>query len=457
MSSPLLLILSALLIFLYFRGLRLQLVGGRDLETIVSSTASAILDRHASTASGLETIRAFGRLPAHLDAMHTTLDASQLARQHQALAQRWINLWLRLHSALFVAAVAAAVLSRAADPSAAGFALGAAVQFSGALAQISRKLGKPDALLGAVERIAQYADMPREPALDPGPGEDGDGDEPPPDWPSSGALSVDDLSISYAPDAPPALRAVGFSLRGGERLGVVGRTGAGKSTLVAALPRFAPVSGGRVLIDGLDLSRLRLGAVRAAVALVPQDPFLFSGSLRENLAPGLGRGDADGGGGDACLLAALRRVGLVEDGSGSSVVFPSGLDTAIRDGGRNLSHGQRQLVCLARALVAQQHPDASSRRPAPRVLILDEATSAVDGAADAALQRVVRSAFAGTTLVVVAHRLSTVADFDKVLVLRDGEAVEFGAPRELAARRGLFWEMVCQSPEKEALPGILEM
>ena len=454
-----------LLILLYARGLRLQLLGGRDFDPLASSTAAAIYDAHASTASGLPTLRAFGRLPSRLAAMHAALDAHQRARRAQALAQRWAGLWLRLHGAIFVCAVAAAALSSARDPSSAGFVLGAAMQFSQALSQISRKLSKPDALLGAVDRITRYTDMPREPDLDPASPED-DGDTPQPDWPSAGALAVQSLTVSHSPTAPPALRGVSFSLAGGARLGVVGRTGAGKSTLAAALARFVPIcsdgSGGRVLVDGVDVSALRLGAARAAVALVPQDPFLFSGTLRENLAPNPDRPASDDDRGDAVLLAALCRVGLVDGGEHRSAVFPDGLDTPVRGGGRNRSHGQRQLVCLARALVARHAPaDArkGSRRRglAPRVLILDEATSAVDGAADAALQRVVGTAFAGTTLVVVAHRLSTVAGFDRVLVLREGEAVEFGAPQDLAVQRGLFWDMVCQSPEKDALLRILGM
>jgi ABC-type multidrug transport system fused ATPase/permease subunit len=172
---------------------------------------------------------------------------------------------------------------------------------------------------------------------------------------------------------------------------------------------------------------------------------MFSGTLRENLSPSSDSED------DTVLLDALRRVGLLDsdDGKNVSPVFLEGLDTPIPSGGRSLSHGQRQLVCLARTLVAQR------RTTPPRVLILDEATSAVDSAADAALQRATPTAFAGTTLVVVAHRLSTVADFDRVLVLRDGAPVEFGAPRDLAAARGLFWDMVCASPEKDALLSIL--
>jgi ABC-type multidrug transport system fused ATPase/permease subunit len=177
--------------------------------------------------------------------------------------------------------------------------------------------------------------------------------------------------------------------------------------------------------------------------MIPQDPFLFSGTLRFNLDP---RGENKT---DAELRAALRRVRLLGDtgAAASGADFDFGdLDMPIHAGGSNLSHGQRQLVCLARAILSR-----------PALLILDEATSAVDAATDRAVQQVLRTEFADSTLIVIAHRLSTVADFDRLLVLREGAVAECGSPRQQLKQRGVFWDMVCQSADRAEVEATISM
>jgi len=248
-----------------------------------------------------------------------------------------------------------------------------------------------------------------------------------------------------------------------ERIGVVGRTGAGKSSLTLALFRFLEAREGSIHIDGLDISKIKLQALRSRLAIIPQDPVLFSGTIRSNL-------DAFDEHEDGALRDALLRVHLVSTeeleslnnsstSSGSATpipatpITPNGttknlnknpflhLSSPITEGGLNLSQGQRQLLCLARAIVSR-----------PKIMVLDEATSAVDMATDTLIQRSIREEFGDSTLIVIAHRLSTIADFDKILVLDDGKVSEFGTPKELfALENGAFKGMVGESGEKEKL------
>ncbi len=290
----------------------------------------------------------------------------------------------------------------------------------------------------------QYTELPTE-ALG--------GKSAPAAWPTEGRIEVDDLVVGYAPDLPPVLKGVSFSINRNERVGVVGRTGAGKSSLTLALFRFLEARSGSIHIDGVDISKIKLHDLRSRLAIIPQDPVLFSGTVRSNLDPFDNHTDA-------ALRDCLERVHLVSasgattpsTSTAASSVTPKNtnpftdLSSPISEGGLNLSQGQRQLLCLARAIVSR-----------PRVMVLDEATSAVDMHTDALIQRSIREEFTDASLVVIAHRLSTIADFDRVLVLSDGKVAEFGTPRELweKAEGGMFRAMCEESGEREKLRGVV--
>jgi ABC-type multidrug transport system fused ATPase/permease subunit len=219
------------------------------------------------------------------------------------------------------------------------------------------------------------------------------------------------------------IKNITFSIGPGERVGVVGRTGAGKSSLMLALARLIERQHGDMLIDGIDISTLRLHALRQRIFTIAQNPYLFHGSLRSMLDP-------DGLLDDETLLRALERVH-----------FPTtDLTFTVNEGGTNISQGQRQALCLARALL--------SRR---KLIIMDEATSAVDVETDAAIQVALKEALPESTLIVVAHRLAAVVGFDKILVLEGGTLVEFGSPAELYRQKGAFWKLVHHSPDGEEL------
>jgi ABC-type multidrug transport system fused ATPase/permease subunit len=264
--------------------------------------------------------------------------------------------------------------------------------------------------MNSVERLMEYDAQPPE-AADVVPAR-----RPLPGWPHHGAISVEQLVVSYRPELGPVLHGITFAVAPREKVGVAGRTGCGKSTLMMALCRIVEPQSGRVVIDGIDTSTIGLLDLRSRLALVPQDPVLFSGSVRSNLDP---FGAAAGG--DAGLWSALERAGVAP----AVRAMPGGLDADVAEGGGNLSAGQRQLLCMARALLR-----------AARVLILDEATSSIDNATDAGVQATVAAAFADCTVLTIAHRLHTIVGSDRVLVLDGGRVQEFDAPAALLRKQG---------------------
>lgn len=307
--------------------------------------------------------------------------------------------------------------------------------------------------MNATERIIEYARMPIEnqSEREPQPEADFQAMEStvPAAWPMEGRLEIEGLVVGYDADLPPVLRGLSFKITKNQRVGVVGRTGAGKSSLTLAIFRFLEAREGSIRIDGIDISKIGLHDLRSRLAIIPQDPVLFSGTVRSNLDPFDDHTDAN-------LYDAMVRVQLIRSSSSGSgtAATPALLDTnvnifkslssRISEGGLNLSQGQRQLLCLARAILCR-----------PKIMILDEATSAVDMATDFLIQRSIREEFRDSTLIVIAHRLSTIADFDTILVLSDGKAVEFDTPRKLLEEKGMFWEMVQQSGEKDKLMKII--
>ena len=350
--------------------------------------------------------------------------------------------------AVFAILVAAVIVStKGIDASLAGFALGFALQYTAAIVWTLRSYANAELDMNATERIIEYSRI----AI-----EDQGGMDAPAAWPTEGRLEVDNLVAGYAPDLPPVLKGLSFYVEKTQRIGVVGRTGAGKSSLTLALFRFLEAREGSIVIDGIDISKIKLHDLRSRLAIIPQDPVLFSGTIRSNL-------DAFDEHSDEELYDALERVHLIRNSSPPSRAEPSGsgnaspipaadtntnvfnsLTSRISEGGLNLSQGQRQLLCLARAIVSR-----------PKIMVLDEATSAVDMATDVLIQRSIREQFGDSTLIVIAHRLSTIADFDRILVMSEGLAVEYDEPKKLVEKKGVFWDMIGSSGEKEKLEDII--
>lgn len=440
LSAPQVVFPSLVLLLFYLRVSSWHRSVFRKLQGVVPAAHRPMLDHATSTATGLATIRAFGRTEFYSGRMYDHIDTATKVGWHLALSQKWQDVRLGFLGAVFVTTTAAALVSSQSDPASAGFTITLALQLKTTLGGAFAKIGALRMASNAIDRVLDLAATPAE---------SNEGEDPPEAWPSEGRVVVRDLTVRYGGEetaSPPALRGISFSLAPRQRLGIVGRTGAGKTSLTNALLRYIDPLEGSILIDGLDISTLKIARLRSAVALIPQDPFLFSGTLRENLGPQFVKGDQES---DDVLRSTLRRVRLIReagggDGNGGNDGLAD-LDMQLSPRGANLSHGQRQLVCMVRAMLARC-----------RVVILDEVTSAVDSATDAAIQAVIRDDFADATILVVAHRLASVAEFDAILVLGDGQVVEFGPPRELMARRGVFWDMVMKSGDSEMIRTMID-
>jgi ABC-type multidrug transport system fused ATPase/permease subunit len=386
--------------------------------------------------------------------MFAKIDNHTCTSWHLWLFNRWMGYRLNLVGALFaIFAATLIVATPSIDASLAGFVLSFALEYTFTIIFTIRSYANLEMSMNATERIVDYSNIATE---------DLGGNPAPAAWPAEGRLEIDGLVAGYAEDLPPVLKGLSFVVEKNQRVGVVGRTGAGKSSLTLALFRFLHAREGTITIDGIDISTLKLHDLRSRLAIIPQDPVLFSGTVRSNL-------DAFDDHTDTELRDALERVHLINgtglvsrastavgeaSASGTQTPTAAQLDTnvnvfkslssKISEGGLNLSQGQRQLLCLARAIVSR-----------PKIMVLDEATSAVDVSTDVLIQRSIREEFGDSTLIVIAHRLSTIVDFDKILVMGDGRALEYGTPKELMEKKGAFADMVGSSGEKEKLEEII--
>ncbi|PYI02730.1 P-loop containing nucleoside triphosphate hydrolase protein [Aspergillus sclerotiicarbonarius CBS 121057] len=422
----------------------------RNVKRLESNSKSPVISHFAASLSGLSTIRAFSKSDEFAQRMYKLIDTYAACTWYSGLLGSWLGLWVGVISSLFPAAIAAfVIMTPGTDASLAGFALSFSITFHFMTAWTIRITTRLELYMNATERIFEYRDLQ---------GESPDGDSVRASWPETGRIEVNELEVGYAEGLPSILKGLTFTADPNQRIGVVGRTGAGKSTLSLALFRFLHTRKGSVVIDGVDISKIRLHDLRTRLAIIPQDPVLFSGTIRSNLDPMDQYSDHE-------IREALMRVHLIPSGSDTPLPKPDQVDSSgasstiagseesgnaniflslsspITAGGSNLSQGQKQLLCLARAILSR-----------PKILILDEATSAVDMETDMLIQRSIREAFTDTTLLVIAHRLSTVADFDRILVMKDGVAAEFGTPGELVETEGgIFQDMVNKSGEVEEL------
>lgn len=456
--SPAVIVLALILLVICLRLSVTYLAGAREAKRLESTAKSPVFEQFGASLTGLITIRAFTKSDAYIDIIYDKINAHAQSWWSVWLFNRWLGIRMNLVGAIFSTLTAALVVSLPGiSASLAGFALSFALQCNTAIAFALRQYSNIELNMNATERVDEYSNIELE---------NQGGADAPAAWPTEGRMEVNDLVVSYAPDLPPVLKGLSFTVEKDQRVGVVGRTGAGKSSLTLALFRFLEARQGSIFIDGLDVSKIKLHDLRSRLAIIPQDPVLFSGTIRSNLDPFEEYSDTE-------LYDALVRVHLIASAEDDEATLtsqtatprPSGspgattpdtataqatnknafgsLSSPISEGGLNLSQGQRQLLCLARAIVAR-----------PKIMVLDEATSAVDMETDALIQQSIRAEFGrnATTLLVIAHRLSTIADFDRILVLDAGKAVEFGAPKDLMGiEDGVFKNLVDNSGEKAVL------
>ncbi|KAH6916799.1 ATP-binding cassette transporter [Coprinopsis sp. MPI-PUGE-AT-0042] len=393
----------------------------------MSNAKQPVLGHFGAAIAGLTSLRAYGAQEAFINQSLARIDRYSRAYRIYCNLNRWLCLRADVLAGIFAGGLATyLVYFQDRTASNTGFSLNMAIGFSSLIMWWIRVFNDFEVQGNSLERIEAYVQIEQEEK----PSERG---IPPAYWPADGGLHVENLSARYSPDGPKVLHDISFSVRSGERVGIVGRTGSGKSSLTLALLRCIPTEG-TVVFAGQDTSKLNLDALRTNLTIIPQMPELLSGSLRQNLDP-FDQFD------DATLNAALTSAGLfsLQDKLDEGRIT---LDSSISSGGGNLSVGQRQIIALARAIVRGS-----------KLLILDEATSAIDHKTDAIIQSSLRNELGSdVTVLTVAHRLQTIMDSDKIMVLDAGRIVEFDKPADLLKDpKSKLRALVDESGDKEAL------
>ncbi|MEY4064324.1 MAG: canalicular multispecific organic anion transporter 1 isoform, partial [Pseudomonadota bacterium] len=409
-ATPVALLVLFPLAFVYLKIQHLFRVTSREVKRLESISRSPVYAHFSESLAGVSVIRAFQREPLFVQESIRRFEGNQRAFYTMISINRWLGTRLEFIGALVVgcAAASAMLLHGQITTAFAGVSLTYALLVTGALNWAVRMISELESSMNAIERVSHYADTKSE---------QWEGSAPAILWPQSGSIEFRNLTLRYRPELPPVLNRVTLHIRAGEKLGIVGRTGAGKSTLMQTLFRIVEPEAGSLFIDGVDVTTVPLETLRSRMAIIPQDPILFSGTFRQNIDPFDQHTDEE-------VYDALARAHL------SEVVrtLPSGLQTIVQEGGCNLSVGQRQQVCLARALLRRA-----------KVLLLDEATANVDLQTDALIQSTLKTAFADCTVLTIAHRLNTVLHCDRIVVMQSGRIAECAPPRELMAdARGVF-------------------
>ncbi|KAL9890469.1 probable multidrug resistance-associated protein lethal(2)03659 [Glossina fuscipes] len=420
--NPLVLLPTLLLAIIFYNLRTFYLKTSRNVKRLEAITRSPIYSHMATSLTGLSTIRAFGAQRVLINEFDNHQDLHSGVFFMFICTSRAFGYWLDCFCVLFIAIVTLSFFIFApANGGDVGLAITQALGMTGMVQWGMRQSAELENTMTAVERVVEYDDIEPEGELE------SKLDKKPPDsWPEEGKIIFDELSLRYFPDPKSEyiLKGLTFEIRASEKIGIVGRTGAGKSSLINALFRLS-YNEGSIIIDQRDTKSMGLHDLRSKISIIPQEPVLFSGTMRYNLDPFDEYSDAK-------IWEALDEVKL------KKVVqeLPSGLESKISEGGTNFSVGQRQLVCLARAILREN-----------RILVMDEATANVDPQTDALIQITIRNKFKHCTVLTIAHRLHTVMDSDKVLVMDAGQVMEFGTPYELLTEspKKIFLGMVKQT------------
>uniref|UniRef100_A0A8C9VL18 ABC-type glutathione-S-conjugate transporter n=1 Tax=Scleropages formosus TaxID=113540 RepID=A0A8C9VL18_SCLFO len=386
-----------------------------QLRRLESVSRSPIYTHFNETVQGASVIRAFGEQPRFILEANSRVDHNQTSYFPRFVATRWLAVNLEfLGNILVLAASVLSVMGKdTLSPGIVGLAVSHSLQVTGILSWIVRSWTDVENNIVSVERVKEYADTPKEA---PWAMEDV---SLPASWPHTGAIELQEYGLQYRKGLEWAVKDISLCIQEREKVGIVGRTGAGKSSLALGIFRILEAAKGDIFIDGVNIAEIGLHDLRSRITIIPQDPVLFSGTLRMNLDPFNSYSDDD-------VWSALEFAHLKDFVSG----LPEKLNYECSEGGENLSLGQRQLLCLARALLRKT-----------KVLVLDEATAAVDLEMDNLIQTTIRSQFEGCTVLTIAHRLNTIMDYTRVIVMDKGHIVEIDSPSGLIAQRGQFYSM----------------
>ncbi|OMP07339.1 hypothetical protein COLO4_07417 [Corchorus olitorius] len=390
----------------------------KELMRLNGTTKSYVANHLAESIAGAITIRAFQEEERFFAKTLDLIDTNASPFFHSFAANEWLIQRLETLSATVLASAGLCMVLLPPGTFSSGF-IGMALSYGLSLNMslvfsIQNQCTLANYII-SVERLNQYMYIPSEAP------EVIEENRPPSNWPAVGKVDICDLKIRYRPDAPLVLRGISCTFQGGQKIGIVGRTGSGKTTLISALFRLVEPAGGKIVVDGIDITTIGLHDLRSRFGIIPQDPTLFNGTVRYNLDPLSQHTDQE-------IWEVLDKCQLREAVQDKN----EGLDSLVVEDGSNWSMGQRQLFCLGRALLRRS-----------RILVLDEATASIDNATDLILQKTIRSEFTDCTVITVAHRIPTVMDCTMVLAISDGKLVEYDEPKKLMERESsLFGQLV---------------
>ncbi|XP_044597659.1 multidrug resistance-associated protein 1 isoform X3 [Cotesia glomerata] len=419
-STPIFIAIIVPIGVLYYFIQRFYVATSRQLKRLESVSRSPIYSHFGESITGAQTIRAFNVQERFIYESERRVDFNQMCYFPGIISNRWLAVRLEMvgNMIIFFAAMFSVAGRDSLSAGLVGLSVSYALQITQTLNWLVRMTSDVETNIVAVERIKEYGETPQEAPWEI------PSTAPPKDWPSEGRVEFRDYKVRYREGLDLVLNGLSFSVNGGEKVGIVGRTGAGKSSLTLSLFRIIEAAEGKIFIDGIDISELGLHALRARLTIIPQDPVLFSGTLRLNLDPFDVHTDEQ-------IWQALEHAHL----KAFAKTLPNGLMYLVSEGGDNLSVGQRQLICLARALLRKT-----------KILILDEATAAVDLETDDLIQRTIREEFKDCTVLTIAHRLNTILDSDRVIVLDKGVITEFDKPENLLQKpTSAFYSMAKDS------------
>nr|XP_055221299.1 multidrug resistance-associated protein 1 isoform X6 [Gorilla gorilla gorilla] len=415
LATPIAAIIIPPLGLIYFFVQRFYVASSRQLKRLESVSRSPVYSHFSETLLGVSVIRAFEEQERFIHQSDLKVDENQKAYYPSIVANRWLAVRLEcVGNCIVLFAALFAVISRhSLSAGLVGLSVSYSLQVTTYLNWLVRMSSEMETNIVAVERLKEYSETEKEAPWQI------QETAPPSSWPQVGRVEFRNYCLRYREDLDFVLRHISVTINGGEKVGIVGRTGAGKSSLTLGLFRINESAEGEIIIDGINIAKIGLHDLRFKITIIPQDPVLFSGSLRMNLDPFSQYSDEE-------VWTSLELAHLKDFVS----ALPNKLDHECAEGGENLSVGQRQLVCLARALLRKT-----------KILVLDEATAAVDLETDDLIQSTIRTQFEDCTVLTIAHRLNTIMDYTRVIVLDKGEIQEYGSPSDLLQQRGLFYSM----------------
>ncbi|KAL2341766.1 hypothetical protein Fmac_009706 [Flemingia macrophylla] len=401
------------------------LASSRELTRLDSITKAPVIHHFSETIAGVMTIRGFRKQNLFCQENIDRVNASLRMDFHNNGANEWLGFRLDYMGVVFLCIATIFMIflpSAIIKPEYVGLSLSYGLALSSLLSLTITMTCSVENKMVSVERIKQFTNLPSE-----APWKIADR-SPPQNWPSEGNIELDNLQVRYRPNTPLVLKGITLTLRGGEKIGVVGRTGSGKSTLIQVLFRLIEPSAGNIIVDGINICTVGLHDLRSRFGIIPQEPVLFQGTVRSNIDP-LGLYSEEE------IWKSLERCQLKD----VVAAKPEKLEASVVDGGDNWSVGQRQLLCLGRIMLKRS-----------KILFMDEATASVDSQTDAVIQKIIREDFADRTIISIAHRIPTVMDCDRVLVVDAGLAKEFDKPSRLLESHSLFGALVKEYSNRSA-------